>query len=177
MQLGAKNAVDLEKRTAILLAVIDAHRQAVKVFMVMCNWLCCIIMVLTGLLMTASTCLVMAANFRDYPSITSEHGEYANEAVGAIEHITKKYELHNQPTGIWKLGDSDEYGLTFMFGIALDYFRCSNIPTVSLHDGDDLDGINFVVAPWEVDELTQRGFVLLHDENWVYLYEAPPIAR
>lgn len=96
---------------------------------------------------------------------------YGNEAVGALSQIVHKHDLANEATGVWKVGDTDEHGVTFMYGMALDYFRCSATKSRQLHEGANLEGITYVIAPWEADALVDRGFKLVHDENWVYLYK------
>ena len=106
-----------------------------------------------------------------------DSSKFKNEAIGEIEQIVDDYDLTSEATGIWKVGDPDEYGLTFLFGIALDYFRCSVPKSKPIYTNEDLKDLSYVISPWEVDELVNRGFTLIHNENWVYLYKAPPSAE
>jgi len=100
-----------------------------------------------------------------------DKGKYINEAVAALALLVKKQGLGGQRTGIWKGGDRDTHGVSFMLGIALDYFRCSGERTVPLQDLSTAKDVAYVISPWEVDGLAAEGFTLLHDQNWVYLYQ------
>jgi len=109
-------------------------------------------------------------------SFSAEKKQYTFPSLNTLQEMVTKYKLYDKQVGLWSLNGRNSHGIIFLYGIALDYFRCPGIPSQRLVSKEVIAHGNpnapeFIIAQWLEDDLPRAGYHLIAHENYVYLYQ------